>query len=391
MIASLALGGMAMGDGLLGGGKGNGGSGGSGGGSGGSGGGSGPGKGSGGGSGPSKGSGGGSGPGKGSGGSDSGPSKGSGGSGPSKGSGGSDSGSGPSNPGGGRTGSSSGPRIVPSRDDRNQTPLIQNTRTGRSGRNTATTKTNNVRDARSPIIVNSVPSRDTRFGNNGYGSIGQQATREDRAYANYRHGYYQYNNYWQDCNFWYPYYGYTPSQHCIVGPFYWYSNLPAYIFLSRIIWTDDCIRFNDWRDYRYRSNDRNDRYDWYGDDDYRSRNAIDDAIYDLEDAFLSRDYRSLDRLIPRRSQITVNDRSYRNYRVRSEDFYDLMADLVSNTRTRDFYISRVQTRGDYVRIYAQHIYEDAWRQNRNVYMTFILRESRGNYEIVEFETSGNRY
>lgn len=364
IIASLAMSGMALGDGLLGGGKGNGGGGG----------------------GSNSGGSGGSGGGKGSGGG-SGPSRGSGGSGPSKGSGG---GSGPTrgpvgghsdNGGGSRNGSQS--TTVSSRRD-SGTPLIQNQRIGRSGRNNSTSNSNNPRDPRNPIIVSSVPSRDIRNGSNGYGNgtIAQQARREDRSWINYRTGYYQYSSNWQDCNFWYPYYSYTPSQHCIISPFYWYSNLPGYLSITRIFWTDSCVRYDDWRDYRYRGYDRYDNW---------SNDRVSEAVSDIEEAFLSRDLRSLDRLIPRNTTITIDDRSYRNYRVRSDDFYDMMADLVTNTRTRDFDITRVQTRGDYVRVYARHSFEDAWRRNNNVYMTFILRESRFGYEIVEFETSGDRY
>lgn len=349
VVAALTLGGVALADDLLGGGKGNGGGGSSGGG------------------GSTVGGGGGN----------------------SGGGGGQQTGGGGGNSGGGRGPSNGGrgQRVdSSSRNDRGQSPIsVPSQRQGRSGRNTASTRNNNPRDERSPIVVTSIPGRGSSGqSHNGQGSIRDQARNEDRAYADrYRNGYYQYNSGWRDCDFWYPYYTYGYTSSSCISPFYFYSNLPGYLNQARVQFTDDCLRYDDWREFRYDDYDRYDRRS--------SSYGIYQAIDDLEGAFLSRDLDSLDHLIPRRAWITITDRTERNYRIRSEDFYDMMADLVTGTRTREFWVNRVETGGSYLRLNVQHVYQDAWRQNRTVYMKFTLRQNRSrNYEVIEFETSARR-
>ncbi len=374
VIVALAFGASAIADDLLGGGKGNGGGGGG------------------------TSTGGGKGSGGGSGGGSNGGGKGSGGTG--KGSG-----------GGGSVGGDRGP-VTPPRTDRgpsNQGPknnsptVVTSRRETRSGQNTQSGINNRTRDAKAPIVVESygIPRA------NQNGSIRDQARNEDRAYANhYRDSYYQYNHGWRDRDFWYPHYCFSYAQNTVVSPWYYYSNLPGYISVNRIQWWDNSIIVNGWLQIRLDDRYRNDRYEWddrdYRDDryrwddrddrgDYRQTGEVYRAIGDLERAFLYGDVRSIGEMIPRRQWVYIHNRDYRGYRIRSEDYYDLMADLVLHTRTRDFRVTRAETSGRYLRLTTQHVYSDAWNRTQNVYMRFTLTQSRnGRYEISEFETNNRR-
>ncbi len=304
-------------------------------------------------------------------------------------------GGGGNNSGGGQTGGvkpsrtptqPSGGQRVESGTRGNSPTQVQSTRTGRSGRNTQDTRNNQLGNTRTPIVVDSIPSRGQNQGfGNGQGSIRDQARNEDRVRnGGYRDGYYQYNNGWNDCDFWYPYYSHNYNNSSCISPWYYYTNLPGYIHTSRIQYTDDYIRYDDWDDFRFDDGYRGDR---------RDRNyPLYEAINDLEAAFLDRDLNRLGDLVPRRAWILIKDQGHRNYRIRSEDFYDMMADLVSSTRTREFWVTRVETGRGLTRMSVQHVYQDAWRQNRTVFMKFTLRENRNRmYEIAEYETSNRRF
>lgn len=258
---------------------------------------------------------------------------------------------------------------------------VESTRIGRSGRNQQQGSDNRTRTARGPIIVESVPS--TRGGRNP-GSIRDQARNEDRvSVGGYRSGYYHHDNDWNNCDFWYPWYGYNYNpNHYVVGPTYHYTTLPPYLSIRRVQWQDDCVDYDDWRTLRYTrpwTNDRRDP-DWF----------ISDALFDLEGAFRRGDLRRLGELVPRGYWVYIHGRDG-GYRVRSDDFHDLMADLITSTWTRDFRVRRVEIGDRLLRVSAEHVYRDAWRRDRTVFLQFILEEDRrGIYRIIEFESDSRR-
>jgi len=222
-----------------------------------------------------------------------------------------------------------------------------------------------------------------------YNSIPTQANREERVRSNsrvYRNGYVFYNNTWCDDNFSYAFYRFNYQQDCRISPFYYYPHLPGYVSSARINfghlfsisfrWDDNC-RY----DWRYR-----DTYDRWAD------NAdLDYAVRDLKRAFERNDMRALGRLVPRRGDITVRTRWEQPYNLRSDDFYDMMQDMVGNTRTRSYNVIRVDARNHYARVLTEHVFTDSFGSSRSAYHWYTLQDDGYGYQIKEFRTDDNRW
>ncbi len=199
----------------------------------------------------------------------------------------------------------------------------------------------------------------------------------------YRSGYWHYDPYWCDDDFWFGWYVFNPYQYrCVASPWYYYPHLPGYLNYS-------CVRvvqisllpwggsYYDYRPSRYGSG-------YYRDSD------LDDAIDDLVRAFEDSDRRALGRLVPRRGDVSIFVDGAYQYSMDSERFYDLMQDNVYATRTRRYEIVRVETWRDEAEVTARHEFTDAWGQRTSVYHWYRLsRDSRG-YVITRFGTSDRR-
>ncbi|MEQ1934324.1 MAG: hypothetical protein ABL962_10675, partial [Fimbriimonadaceae bacterium] len=230
------------------------------------------------------------------------------------------------------------------------------------------------------------------------GSIASQVNRQENTrpgdwnrgnnnnYGGYRNGYCQYDNRWNDSFFAYPYYSFTLNVgRCTVSPWYYYSNLPGYIMINRIIFVDN------FRGCNWGSGDVYNWNSWNGNGSYggsRYRDGLDEAILDLQRSFERQDRRSLDSLVGRNRVNVYLDGSYA-YSLNSNDFYDLMMDNIYGTRTERYEISRVYKNRNGAEVRAKHHFIDAFGRSQCVIHTYQLEEYRGEYTITDF-SSGTR-
>ena len=253
---------------------------------------------------------------------------------------------------------------------------VQSQRQGRSGTIDYRSQNNQNRGRveSGSTRVQSVP--------NYRGSIESQSRDERRLPydSRYRTGYTQYNSRWCDDDFWYPYYGFRfEPRNTIFSPWYCYSNLPGYINIGRVRFGSVCVNVDIFQPVRWDYNRRYDRYSPYY--------ALDTAVDDISNVFNRRDMRALDRLVPRNDWVQIKGEWERDYEIRSDDYYDMMRDLVNSTNTRSFRIDRVEEARGYARVLATHTYSDAGRYDSRVSMEFILEQDRrGSYVITEFGT-----
>jgi len=224
-----------------------------------------------------------------------------------------------------------------------------------------------------------------KFGGNG--SIAREARRSDIIVRNdnrYRHGYNHYDHRWVDDNFCYPHYRFTYSNDCYPSPFYYYNHLPAYIFQARIQIGGITFDFRSgeryrWREIRYDDWGRN---DWGRGDQYE----IDLTVGDIREAFRRGSVRFMSNLISRDGRITTELEDDGRYTMRSDDFYDLMRDLVEGTYTTDYRIEDVRVNRNQLTIVAEHVYQSSWGGTERTYHTYGLERYRNGYEIVFFRT-----
>lgn len=269
--------------------------------------------------------------------------------------------------------------------DISKAPVFQKAQPSRSGAVRYGTSSNLTRpdERRATLTIPEAPK--VLYSNRG----DRDVFREDRtrAHANYRTGYVQYSTFWNDDCFYYPHYvfDYRPG-YCVPSPFYYYSNVPGYVVSTRVqignfsfqIYAND--RYN-WHRPSYRNRD-----DWYRDNRRYDRryNDVDYAIDDLVTAFERGRMRNLDDLMPNSGYVQVALEDYANYRMRSDDFYDMMADIVENTDTYEYDVRDVRYERGQVVIYAEHEFRDAYGRRDRKYHTIVLEENRRGYEIAYF-------
>lgn len=241
---------------------------------------------------------------------------------------------------------------------------------------------NRIRQAGGPIMVPSIP----QGGSQGAGGIGAQARREDQVrYADnaWRQGYYHYSPNWVDDDFWYGHYGfeYRPGT-VVISPWYWYAHMPGYLRTSRVQYWDrgvDCDRFERWDGWDDDFEDRG-RYhrdfEWY----------LQDTISDIQIGIGRRDHRRLRDLVSPRNWVLIHVPYGRDYRVRSEDFLEMLADLAWSTRTRQMRLLEVEYQNGYARLTFEHQYSDPWNRTSRTFLRFTMVEQRVGFDVVEFET-----
>ncbi|MCE9560230.1 MAG: hypothetical protein K8R88_14925 [Armatimonadetes bacterium] len=258
-------------------------------------------------------------------------------------------------------------------------------RTGRSGQAQYKSQNNGrANGGRDVQIVQDVPDYNN--------SIRRQAGREEnvrvqRNQYQYRSGYYSYNNNWRDNNFSYPYYSFNYGNNCALSPWYSYTNMPGYITIGRISFNNVFeLSFNCNNNYRWSYKSRYDRYS--------STYELDRAVASIDSAFDRADSSRLEDLIPSRGRVTIRSRWERPYTVDTNDYFDMMADLIESTRTRRYNITSVNYgERDYgtVRVTAEHVFTDGYGNQRTNYHCYTLEKSGRHYEIVEFQSSDRRF
>jgi hypothetical protein len=208
--------------------------------------------------------------------------------------------------------------------------------------------------------------------------------REDRTVVHdrFRQGYCQYSNRWVDDWFYYPhyYFSYYPGR-CYPTPFYYYPNVPGYIASVRVVIGD----------FHFAITAR-DRYTWrrpygYGNAyryDTNRYDLIDYQIGNLVDAFEYGRISYMNNMIPRNGYVHVALEDDAEYRMYSDDFYDMLADIVEGTDTRSYRIRDVRyDRYQYV-VYAEHEFRDPWGGMDRKYHTIVFERDREGYEISYF-------
>ncbi|MEZ5163752.1 MAG: hypothetical protein R2688_08370 [Fimbriimonadaceae bacterium] len=234
------------------------------------------------------------------------------------------------------------------------------------------------------VTFNAPPTvrSNSRISNQAY-QEGRNVSRTDP----YRNGYYQYSNQWVDNNFWYPHYTFNYTNNCVPSPFYYYPNLPGYINVVRVRIGDFSFSWStgDRYDWRYDRNRGNDGWGWGNDrrDDRYDRD-LDYAIDDIYDAFRNRSVRSMSNLIPTRSRVGIELDRYAQYSIDSDDFYDMMRDLIEGTDTRNYIIRDVRYSRGQATVVADHEYRDPWGRTQRTRHYYGLREERRGYSIVSF-------
>ena len=200
-------------------------------------------------------------------------------------------------------------------------------------------------------------------------------------YGGLRYGYVGYNQGWRDDFFAYPYYIFDPfvNTSCVASPWYRYSYLPPYLDNSRVIVVNNYqSSYNDgdnWRDYDYRSNDRDRRDD-----------ELNSALDDIRDAFERNSDRYAERLLPESGQVAIfNDGKY-DYSLGAADFQDMFLDGIEQSKTVKYEIIDSRFKGDEVHLRTRHEYRDSWDATQTVFHTYTLRRENGRYVIREFGT-----
>ena len=233
----------------------------------------------------------------------------------------------------------------------------------------------------------------------GSSRLERSVLREDRVKANlpYRTGYHHYSPFFVDDYFYYPHYAfhYSPG-YCVPSPFYYYHHLPGYVSYARItlgnfsfaIFAHDHYA---WHRPRYVSAYSH-SYSYPGRRSYDSGRYtdLDYAVDDIVRAFERGRMSYMEDLLPRDRFVQVAMEDYTEYRMRSDDFYDLMADLVEGTETRRYRIRDVRYERNQAVIYAEHEYRDPWGRIERKYHTIVLSETRRGFEIEYFKVDRRR-
>jgi len=219
--------------------------------------------------------------------------------------------------------------------------------------------------------------------------------RENRVVANspFRTGYHHYSPYFVDDYFYYPHYAFhhLPG-HTVPSPFYYYHHLPGYVNYARITlghfsFTIFAHHHYVWHRPMYVSVYSYPGARSYGNGRYTD---LDYAINDIVRSFERGRIDYMEDLLPRDRFVQVAMEDYTEYRMRSDDFYDLMADLVENTETRKYRIRDVKYERNQAVVYAEHEYRDSWGRTERAYHTIVLSETRNGFEIEYFKVERTR-
>jgi len=284
--------------------------------------------------------------------------------------------SGPRNDGG--TNGSRGPEAAPrprsdrgsgpSGFDRQEPPITSSSRNpSRSGTVRYGTQNNRGRQGEAPSISWSS------------GDAARQARREEdvRARPSWRSGYNQYDSRFRDDSFRYPYYSFDRTRDCVPSPWYGYSHLPAYVSQWRVTLGVGPIQFRYIEDVPWRWTNRYDSRS----DSYR----VDQSVADWVRVFERQDLRALNNLIPRRGRVVVSSGGWSPYAMATDDFYDLVADLATSSRTVRYRIESVRRgRDGLYEVNAVHEYTDPWSRRAYAGHRLLLEDDGRGVDIVEF-------
>lgn len=262
----------------------------------------------------------------------------------------------------------------------------------RSGRVKYDTKSNTTLSTsrtRTPVRIPNAPTVGRASG------LDRAVYRENRVVANspYRTGYHHYSPYFVDDYFYYPHYAfdYRPG-YCAPSPFYYYHHLPGYVSYARITFGNFSFSIFAHNHYTWHRPIYASIYSYPGRGSYDSRRYtdLDYAVDDIVKAFERGRISYMEDLLPRDRFVQVAMEDYTEYRMRSDDFYDMMADLVEGTETRRYHIREVRYERNQAVVYAEHEYRDPWGRIERQFHTIVLSETRNGFEIEYFKVDRKR-
>lgn len=226
----------------------------------------------------------------------------------------------------------------------------------------------------------------------------------------WRVGYWQYDQRWNDNFFWYPNYVFNPfGQNCVISPWYYYPTLPGYIGWNRInnwgcqpsVFVGVTYNWNNngwnngwnsgWNNGGGWNNNNGGWNNGGGNWDNRDRwNSLDDTLDDLQAGFLDGDRRAIGRLIPRRGSVNIFIEGRYGYSLNTEDFYDLVMDNIQTTRTNRYEIERVWRNNDGARVVARHEFVDPSGRRQTVWHSWVFGLDRRDLVVREFSVANRR-
>lgn len=199
----------------------------------------------------------------------------------------------------------------------------------------------------------------------------------------WRRGYWGYDHGFRDDFFFFGFYAFDPfGSRCVVSPWYCYPNLPGYLSYDRVLFFGCAPIVFAGDPYAYHPVNG-----YYRDDRY---NDVDYAVDDLSTLFNRADRRAANRLVPRYDNVNIFVDGQYSYSISSNDFYDMLVDNATSTRTTSYTIEHVWRNRDGARVIARHEFEDPRGGTCTVWQSFVMEYERGNLVVREFGTSSNR-
>ncbi len=188
-----------------------------------------------------------------------------------------------------------------------------------------------------------------------------------------RQGYCQYVQDWRDTHFYYPRYAYVPGPRIHYSPWYYYSNLPAYVTYEVIIVHENYeppVVESTWVDYPE-----------------TTRRPVDNLKRDLIDAFLDFKPEFISDHVQAGKEIAILMDGEYQYSLKAEDFQQMATDLIKGTNTTDYRVDKVRQSGRNINIRTTHEFTDASGQAQSVRHEYVFQQDlNGGYWLREFHT-----
>jgi len=166
---------------------------------------------------------------------------------------------------------------------------------------------------------------------------------------------------------------------CVVSPWYYYPNLPAYLTLSRVVVVDgQTCDWNEGTTYAYRPS---------AVADTPNNSGLNESVDQIKAIFLNQDQQAIENLIPTESQVAFHNDGKYMYSLNGTDFQQMLADNAKDTQTSSFEITSVNVKGEEAIVKCTHVFTDAQSGNDTVYQLYRLRNTDGKFVISDFMAS----
>jgi hypothetical protein len=166
-------------------------------------------------------------------------------------------------------------------------------------------------------------------------------------------------------------YVYDPelAPDCVASPWYYYSNLPPYLSASKIVASPQSEG-------------------WKTTEPKPGSPDLADALTQLAGAWQTQNLSALDVLIPRTGEITVHVEGQEPYALAADDFYNLLRDGITNTKTISYAILDAHKVSDRLAfVSAKHTFLDPWGRHKAITHTYSFALTVRGWQITNFESS----